>query len=375
MKFYITISGGLGNQMLSYALWHYLTNHKHLKTEISPIPNGLLDHNGLEINRIFKNTEKISQEKKNIKKIRHIYRTINKYINKIRDIIGLKDHFDISTYLPVKLIIFPRYHTYTFINEIIEDIRYIFTFPAESDNRNITLMKEMDCCQSVSIHIRRGDYQSKLIWRFLLGDICEEQYYNNAIAYIESKIQNPHYYIFSDDIEWAKKNLKLANATYIDWNKGEKSFRDMQLMTHCKVNIIANSTFSLMATWLNIHNNCIRIAPSKWTNIKPDFTYKKYIPTEWKTIDNSQPFVSIIISENINYPQRIIQSINKQTVSDYEIIIPLKYDFLFYKYRKSHNIKINTIPTGHHIVMIKEDKEWRPRDRYCLQKLIIKQSL
>lgn len=373
MKFYITISGGLGNQMLSYALWYYLTYHKHLKTEISPISNGLLDHNGLEINRIFKNTKKIAPEKINIKKIRHIYKTINKYTNKAREIIGLKGNFDISYILPIKLIIFPRYHTYTFINEIIEDIKYIFTFPEESDNRNISIMKEMDCCQSVSIHIRRGDYQSKLVWRFLLGDICEEQYYNKAISYIKSKIQNPHYYIFSDDIEWAKTNLKLTNATYIDWNKGENSFRDMQLMAHCKVNIIANSTFSLMAAWLNVHNNSIRIVPSKWTNKKPDITYKKYIPRDWKAIDNSQPFVSIIINENVNQPIKIIQNINKQTVSDYEIVLPQKYDFLRYKY-PNHNIKVNEVPVGHHIVKINKDEEWNSKDKYCLQELIIKQS-
>lgn len=367
-KYYISIAGGLGNQMLSYSLWYYLTYIKKKKTILFPITEGLQDHNKLEINILFQDIKNISEEKKSIRRYRKTCSLINKYLNKIGNILGIKKNFDISYILFTPLIIFPRYQTYTFISEIIDDIRLVFKFPHDNDTRNRKLAKEMEMNQSVSIHVRRGDYQSKLVWRLLLGDICEKQYYDDAIAYIKKQFSVPKFYIFSDDITWCKQNLKLENAIYINWNNGKNSFRDMQLMTHCKANIIANSTFSLMATWLNIHSDCIHIVPSKWTNTNPNLSYTKYIPSDWVTINNSQPFISIIINNDVTYPAQIVNSILSQNISDYEIILPEKYSHLK---RKDDRIKIGTKAIGHHILKI-NNKEWKYGDRYYLQKLIIK---
>lgn len=365
---YITIAGGLGNQMLSYSLWYYLKKKK-ISAELSPIHEGLLDHNGLEINRVFKNTELIGGEKKKIRLCRTLYANINRYINGVMNILGLHWHFDICRNSIIPFIVFPRYKSYTFFPAIKEELHYIFEFPVDKDIRNINLRKEMLECQSVSVHIRRGDYQSKIVWRILLGDICEKQYYNDAINYIMQKFTRPKFYIFSDDIDWVKQNLNFNDATYINWNQGANSFRDMQLMSYCKANIIANSTFSLMAAWLNIHDDCIHIAPSKWTNNNPDLSYKKYIPSNWITIDNSQPFVSVIIDKNIKNADNIIRSISQQTISDYEIILPKEYN-LHPKF-KDKRIKIGIQATGHHIINIDNENTWNSKDRYCLQKLLI----
>lgn len=367
-KYYVTISGGLGNQMLSYSLWYFLRK-KEINVELSPIPEGMLDHNGLEINRVFKNTELIGDEKNKIRLCRNIYISINRYVNGVMKALKLPWNFDISQKSIISLIVFPHYKSYTFFPVIKNELHSIFEFPVDNDVRNINLIKEMKKCQSVSVHIRRGDYQSKIVWRILLGDICEKQYYNDAITYIKQKFSNPQFYIFSDDIDWVKQNISLDNATYVNWNKGENSFRDMQLMSHCKANIIANSTFSLMAAWLNVHDDCIRIAPSKWTNNNPDLSYKKYVPSNWITIDNSQPFVSIIISENIKNADKIIRSISQQTISDYEIILPKEYN-LHPKF-KDKCIKIGIQATGHHIINIDNENTWNSKDRYCLQKLLI----
>lgn len=367
-KYYVTISGGLGNQMLSYSLWFFLRK-KEINVELSPIPEGMLDHNGLEINRVFKNTELIGDEKNKIRLCRNIYISINRYVNGVMKALKLPWNFDISQKSIISLIVFPHYKSYTFFPVIKNELHSIFEFPVDNDVRNINLIKEMKRCQSVSVHIRRGDYQSKIVWRILLGDICEKQYYNDAITYIKQKFSNPQFYIFSDDIDWVKQNISLDNATYVNWNKGENSFRDMQLMSHCKANIIANSTFSLMAAWLNVHDDCIRIAPSKWTNNNPDLSYKKYVPSNWITIDNSQPFVSIIISENIKNADKIIRSISQQTISDYEIILPKEYN-LHPKF-KDKCIKIGIQATGHHIINIDNENTWNSKDRYCLQKLLI----
>lgn len=365
---YITIAGGLGNQMLSYSLWYYLTYIKKKKTKLFPLTAGLQDHNKLEINILFPNTEYIGEETDSIKRYRKFCSLINKCFNKIGNLLRIKYNIDISQVLFNPLIIFPRYKSYAFMSEIIDDIHSIFKFPDDNDGRNLKLIREMDANQSVSIHVRRGDYQSNIVWRILLGDICEEQYYNDAVAFIEKQFSTPRFYIFSDDITWCKKYLKIKDATYINWNTGKKSFRDMQLMTHCKANIIANSTFSLMATWLNIHNDCIRIVPLKWTNTHPDLSYKKYIPSNWITIDNSQPFVSVVISEEVTNPQNIINSIHRQTISDYEVILPETYS---YSENCNSRIKNNTKPIGHHIINIKNDEMWKMNDRYCLQGLLM----
>lgn len=366
-KYYIAISGGLGNQMLSYSLWYYLRKKK-INAELSPIHEGLLDHNGLEINRVFKNTELIGREKNIIRQCRKIYANINRYVNGLMKILGLHWHFDICRNSIIPFIVFPRYKSYTFFPAIKEELHYIFEFPVDKDIRNINLRKEMLECQSVSVHIRRGDYQSKIVWRILLGDICEKQYYNDAIDYVMQKFTKPKFYIFSDDIDWVKQNLNFTDAIYINWNKGANSFRDMQLMSYCKANIIANSTFSLMAAWLNKHDDCIRIAPLKWDNTGQNLCHK-YVPSDWVIIDNSQPFVSVVISEEVTNPQNIINSIHGQTISDYEVILPKTY---LYSENCNSRIKNNTKPIGHHIINIKNDEMWKMNDRYCLQGLLMK---
>ena len=81
---------------------------------------------------------------------------------------------------------------------------------------------------------------------------------------IPESISNPSFYIFSDDIEWAKQNIKESNAVFVQQEKKDNYYRDMQLMSMCKHNIIANSSFSWWAAWLNNYEKKIVIAPSKW---------------------------------------------------------------------------------------------------------------
>ena len=85
-------------------------------------------------------------------------------------------------------------------------------------------------------------------------------------------------YIFSDDMDWVKNNISISNALYIDWNKSENSWQDMYLMSQCKHNIIANSTFSWWGAWLNQNPNKLIIAPKKFLNTieTPDL-----IPSDW----------------------------------------------------------------------------------------------
>lgn len=130
-----------------------------------------------------------------------------------------------------------------------------FKYPLSESNQKIA--HQMSQENAVAIHIRRGDYL-ELDYYILSVD-----YYKRAINYMNRHVKNPHYYIFSNDIKWAKENLKLKEKnTFVDWNK--KDYEDLHLMTKCKHFIIANSTFSWWGAFLSTYSNKIVIAPDKW---------------------------------------------------------------------------------------------------------------
>lgn len=99
------------------------------------------------------------------------------------------------------------------------------------------------------------------------GGICSLDYYHKAIDFIRQRLDNNIcFYLFSDDINWVEENLQLENRCIIDWNQGEDSWQDMYLMSCCRHHIIANSSFSWWAAWLNPNKNKIVLTPNKWFN-------------------------------------------------------------------------------------------------------------
>ena len=164
---------------------------------------------------------------------------------------------------------------------ISKTIRQHFTFPPFSDNKNKALFEQIVQRNSVSIHIRRGDYlKNNLNWSL---DI---DYYNRAIQLIKEKVTAPNFFIFSDDTQWAEENIKDPNCHFINWNKGDDSFRDMQLMSNCKHNIIANSSFSWWGAWLNNNEDKIVIAPDKWLSTMEGT--RDIIPDSWIQLQESR---------------------------------------------------------------------------------------
>lgn len=131
---------------------------------------------------------------------------------------------------------------------------------------------------SVSIHFRRGDYISNKSANKFHGP-CSSAYYDSAIKFIIQKVKNPHFFIFSDDIDWAKAQVYPLNLqlTFID---NKQDYVDFWLMSLCKNNILANSTFSWWAAWLNKNKSKIVIAPKKWFG-DPSILTPDLIPTNW----------------------------------------------------------------------------------------------
>lgn len=145
--------------------------------------------------------------------------------------------------------------------DILPQLRDSIRFPVSSDERNRRLAEEMEQRESVSVHIRRGDYLDEAN-RAMFGNICTEAYYDSAIAYMKKKYPQAVFYIFSDDSDYVKEHYRGEEYHIVDWNRGDDSFYDMMLMSHCRHNICANSTFSFWGARLNRHPDKVMIRPS-----------------------------------------------------------------------------------------------------------------
>ncbi len=272
----VNILGGLGNQMFVYAMYLALK-------EAHPDENvylcrrsykGYPLHNGYELDKVFGADAKEASlcqlaqvaypywDYKTWRIMRHFFPKRKSmlsgttqikfdYGNVIRKGDGFYDGYwqNEKNFLPIR-------------NKILET----FTFPTFKDGKNKELVKLIASKKTVSCHVRRGDYLKDPVY-----GVCTSEYYVKAINEINKKASPELYCIFSDDIHWCKENLcdiigKDKEIVFVDWNNGKDSFRDMQLMSLCNYNIIANSSFSWWGAWLNNHDDKIVIAPSVWMN-------------------------------------------------------------------------------------------------------------
>ena len=171
------------------------------------------------------------------------------------------------------------WQTELYFNFCEKDVRRNFVFTPFQDDQNIQLAEKMKNENSVSIHIRKGaDYLKRNIW----DGTCSVEYYNQAINYLKEHVSNPVFYLFTDNPKWVEENLKDIDYKLVDWNpvSGKQSYRDMQLMSYAKHNIIANSTYSWWGAWLNNNPQKIVVAPKIW--FTPKIEKAPYIiPERW----------------------------------------------------------------------------------------------
>lgn len=136
-------------------------------------------------------------------------------------------------------------------------IRKEFVFPKSCNPKNIDVENQIKESMSVSIHVRRGDY----IGGFPIQDMS---YYAPAIDYFKRKYEDVRFFVFSNDIDWCRGAFVGPEYIFVDWNTGTDSYYDMHLMSLCKCNIIANSSYSWWGAWLNENPDKEVIAPRKW---------------------------------------------------------------------------------------------------------------
>lgn len=151
-----------------------------------------------------------------------------------------------------------------YFKDIEDIIRCEFAVKIKPDANNERTTAIINSVNAVSLHIRRTDYASEAVTNRRHGT-CALAYYQQAVEIISGKVSSPYFFVFCDDILWAKENLKLKYPTvFISHNDAAKDFEDLRLMTQCNHHIIANSTFSWWGAWLNRKYDKIVIVPKKW---------------------------------------------------------------------------------------------------------------
>lgn len=249
----IKVQGGLGNQMFQYALYERMKRSgKNVKIDITSY-NTFNLHNGFELEKVFDLNIDYADELE-------VFSLIDRsYINELED--NKIYNFQENIFQLDNCYLSGYWQNEKYFREMRDIILSTYKFNVY-DEKNIKMLEKIESTQSVSIHIRRGDY----LLHPDLNNVATREYYINAINIINEKVENPEFFIFSDDINWVRQNLSIENGTFIDHNSGKDSYKDMFLMSKCKHNIIANSTFSWWGAWLNANENNITIRPQIWMN-------------------------------------------------------------------------------------------------------------
>lgn len=287
----VRLIGGLGNQMFQYALGRHLAikNNCTLKLDISgfkkyPLRSYELDYFNIkgEI-ATFKDLKKVSFPSHLWPKLliqlgrriglgsKKIFYVKEERIDFIPEILSLKDCIYLAGY----------WQSYKYFSDISDIIKKDFSQKYKPEMPINHLLNVIENCESVSLHIRRGDYVSNKKTNEIHGFLGLE-YYRKAIEIIQNNISDPHFFVFSDDIVWAKMNINCnERITFMDGNLS--NHEDFRMMKTCKHHIIANSSFSWWAAWLSCKKNSIVIAPKNWFS---GIVYKKEdrIPKEWLII-------------------------------------------------------------------------------------------
>lgn len=294
----IKMYGGLGNQLFKYAAAKSISLDFSQQLQIDKtyfqMDKFPCKHYGFYYPfKLSKYNIPLSYCSKYISKLIEIIRKKRIYkLSNVANILGLNKIFPYYQYQPVtndfpinrrviknsKLTIldgswvsfkFFRHNYHLFKNE--------FTLKNELNPLNKNILKKIKNSESVSIHFRLNDYIEKFS---SIYSVLPINYYKRSIDFILKRKMTANFFIFSDNIEWVRKNINFKdnNIIYID-NDGP-DHEHLFLMSRCRHNIISNSTFSWWGAWMNDNPDKIVISPARWTN--PEyFPLEERIPDSW----------------------------------------------------------------------------------------------
>lgn len=272
----VAIEGGLGNQMFEYAFYLSLREvygSEQVKVDLHFVNSNM--HNGYELQRVFglcppqgtifeliKNSDYFPQNNIPAKMIEKLFLIRRRIRGRSENCIV---QGDATKYLKICYALDKQQNYFLkgvwanakYFMPIASIVRKTYTFPEIVDDTNHKWKKLIQETTSVSIHFRGGDYYQGGF------QVLSQPYYWKAMEYVEKSEKAPVYFVFTDDVEHAREALGevKCNCYFVDNNSGENSYRDMQLMSLCKHNIIANSTFSFWGAFLNENPSKIVVAP------------------------------------------------------------------------------------------------------------------
>ena len=275
--------------MFQYAAARHLSLKlaSDLKVDISDF-SGYKLHQGFELDRLFNIDAKPALDedvskiigvqkynlmrrilrKRQLKYLRHKNYIVEPHFNYWDGVNYLNDNSYLDGY----------WQSERYFDDNADKIRAEFTFKIPFSKINSEIAAHILQVNAISLHVRRGDYVTNPKNAYI--GFCSLDYYKAAINQMISKIKDPIFFIFSDDIAWVKNNLLFANqAVFVDHNKNTESYNDMRLMSLCKHHIIANSSFSWWGAWLNTNPDKLVIAPKNW--FRNGINDKDLIPVEW----------------------------------------------------------------------------------------------
>jgi hypothetical protein len=259
---YSRIRGGLGNQLFQYSVARSLADQLGVDLgldirEYNNLSNFEMGLSNFNIRAIF-NPDGLIRHKQDGKILfalenligmhKHVYYepflSFDKNVLTKQDGTFLKGHWQSEKYFKDK-------------NKIMEDLQIV----KQPTEKNIQLKSKIEECNSISLHIRRGDYVSNSA-----HGLCDLTYYYKAVQFFIDKYgSNFEIFAFSDDPNWVKNNLELpVKINFISNNSSKNNYEDLRLMSYCEHNIIANSSFSWWGAWLNKNPKKYIIAPKKW---------------------------------------------------------------------------------------------------------------
>jgi hypothetical protein len=268
------VMGGLGNQLFIYAAAKRLSIMSHVPLKLDIISGYNEDNfernyslNHFRINEEFATNKDVYEL--NLGKRRNLPYHINKVLPfRYKRFIREDKLFDprlLDLRVVNKVYLEGYWQNENYFKDIEQIIRKNFEIVSPHNHTNIELAKKMTATNSICLHARRINYE------YLLSP----EYYDLAIKHMVGKVANPHFFCFSDDIDWIRNNVIIAwPVTYIEYNKESKDYEHFWLMTQCKHYITANSTYSWWGAWLSANPSKIVIAPNNWG-------YRAAVPKEW----------------------------------------------------------------------------------------------
>ncbi len=182
-----------------------------------------------------------------------------------------------------KIFLYGHWQNFSIVDKYFDTLRNELLYPSRLSSQNQKYLRKITSQNSISVSFRRKDYITNPVFRKKYSELSMN-YYKKSINYLNKVVDNPIYFLFSDDINWVKRNFKL-DCTHIFVDTDGPVHEHQYLITQCKHNIIANSTFSWWGAYLNNNPDKVIIAPKRWYKNNEN-TGMVFYPEKWTLLDD-----------------------------------------------------------------------------------------